>query len=406
LGEVASIGKWRVLAFASLGHLINDGWSAFIPVVADVAHTHQTPISVVTLMSIAFYSAAALFSFNVGKWADRKSSLGTLVGIGLAIISASYFGFFLAFSFTTQAALDASVVALSCLAGFGTSFYHPISGTLIRRAFRFNESGKALGVSGAFGAIGSSSFPLVFVTLAVVVTQPGALAIMSSLGLAAALAVVLGLRQHPGSIAARETTQPRGSGLNKQIWVLTAVTAVRSVCSAGFTFWLATYLTTVKGIEIGPVLGLTVASLWAGAIPGQFAFGAMVDRFDNRYVLGLGSAGSALSILGYIASPGYLGIVFIMTFGFFSFSTFPTLLSIASAYGRDSPSAANAMVWGLGAYGGNVVGPSLVGLVVGENYGLFNTAFVALAVLGLAGAAVSPWMAKPKREEIKLQAVA
>ncbi len=400
LGAGASTGKWRVLAFTSLGHLVNDGWSAFIPVVADIAHEHQTPISVVTLMSIAFYSAAALLSFNVGRWADRRTSQGTLVGIGLAIISASFLGFYLAFSFTGQALLDALVVSLSCLAGFGTAFYHPISATLIRRSFPFSESGKALGVSGAFGAVGSSSFPVIFVSLAIVVSQPGALALMSVLGLVAALAVVMGLRQRvrPAQVAGASTLSA-GSAVSRQVIVLTIVTAVRSISSAGFTFWLATYLTSVKGIGIGTLLGLTLAALWVGSIPGQFVFGAMVDRFDNRYVLGIGSAGAAVSILGYIGSPGYLGLVFIVLFGFFSFSTFPTLLSLATAYAPEASSSANAIVWGLGAYGGNVVGPGLVGLVVGENYALFNPAFAALAILGLAGAAVSPFMARPHARE-------
>ena len=63
-----------MLTFASLGHLINDGWTAFIPVVADIAHVKGTPISVVALMSVAFYSAAALFSFHIGRWADRRRS--------------------------------------------------------------------------------------------------------------------------------------------------------------------------------------------------------------------------------------------------------------------------------------------------------------------------------------------
>jgi hypothetical protein len=43
-------------------------------VVADIAHVKGTPISVVALMSVAFYSAAALFSFHIGRWADRRRS--------------------------------------------------------------------------------------------------------------------------------------------------------------------------------------------------------------------------------------------------------------------------------------------------------------------------------------------
>ncbi|MGD0636436.1 MAG: MFS transporter [Nitrososphaerales archaeon] len=399
MGAGTSVGKWRVLAFASLGHLVNDGWTAFIPVVADIAHVKGTPISVVALMSVAFYSAAALFSFHIGRWADRRGALGTLVGLGLGIVSLSFLGFFLALNLTTQSVLYASVVVLSSVAGFGTAFYHPLSATVIRSAFPYTESGKALGVSGAFGAVGSTAFPVVFVSLAVFLTQPNALALMSGIGLLSAVTVAAGLRERRRTAQiARDASRGDGSGLNRDVLVLTGVTAIRSLSSAGFTFWLATYLTTVKGIGVGPLLGLTLAALWIGSIPGQFVFGAMVDRFDNRYVLGVGSGGAALCVLAYIYSPGYLGVVFIVLFGFFSFSTFPTLLSLASAYAPGASSSANAIVWGLGAYGGNVVGPGLVGLVVGENYALFNPAFAVLAVLGLVGAVVSPLMRKPERK--------
>lgn len=390
-----SAGRWRVLGFASLGHLVNDGWSAFIPVVADLAHENQVPIPVVALMSVAFYSAAALLSFHVGRWADRTGSQGKLIALGLALLSSSFFGFFFAFEFASRTPLDALVIILSCLAGVGTAFYHPLSGTLIRNSFRLSESGRALGISGAFGAVGSSMFPLIFVSLAVLVTQPGALAVMASLGLTTAVIVGAGLR---GRGLSRPATAASGlsGALSREIVVLTVVTAARTISTAGFSFWLATYLTTVKGVEIGALLGITVSALWIGSIPGQFFFGGLVDRFDNRYVLGLGSAGSALSVLGYLFTGGYTGLTFIVLFGFFSYSTFPTLLSLASAYSPEASSSANAIVWGLGAYGGNVVGPVLVGLFVGDNYSLFSTAFVLLAILGLIGASVSPFMRKPR----------
>ena len=103
-------------------------------------------------MSVAFYSAAALFSFHIGRWADRRGALGTLVGLGLGIVSLSFLGFFLALNFTTQSVLYASVIVLSSIAGFGTTFYHPLSATIIRSAFPYTESGKALGFSGALGS--------------------------------------------------------------------------------------------------------------------------------------------------------------------------------------------------------------------------------------------------------------
>jgi fucose permease len=123
-----------------------------------------------------------------------------------------------------------------------------------------------------------------------------------------------------------------------------------------------------------------------------------VERLDKRYVLGVSSAGAALAVLGYISTGGYLGLACITVFGFFSFSSFPTLLSLASDYvPRASWSAGNGFVWGLGIMGGNVFGPVIGQVIIGEDYSRLTLAFVVLAVIGLIGALATPLLAKAKK---------
>src|SRR5204863_6199670 len=95
--------------------------------------------------------------------------------------------------------------------------------------------------------------------------------------------------------------------LTRGIIVLTIVTAVRSVSTTGVTAFLPTYLATQKGAG-DSLIGVTLSSMFAAGIFGQLMFGAMMDRFDKRLVLGVGSVGSALSTMGYILTSGPIEI--------------------------------------------------------------------------------------------------
>ncbi|MDA4134595.1 MAG: MFS transporter, partial [Thaumarchaeota archaeon] len=95
-----------------------------------------------------------------------------------------------------------------------------------------------------------------------------------------------------------------------------------------------------------------------------------------------------------------LALACITVFGFFCFSSFPTLLSLASDYvPRESWSAGNGFVWGLGIMGGNVFGPVIAQVIIGEDYSRLTLAFAVLAVVGLIGALATPLLSKPRRTE-------
>jgi MFS transporter, FSR family, fosmidomycin resistance protein len=406
LYSASSVDKWRALASTSLGHLINDGWSMFVPLMADIiVNEKQTPLIVVTLISISFYSSSALLNFFIGHLADRKGRQGTVMATGIALISLAFLGFALALSFPSNSLLYFFVTAMAILAGLGSACYHPIAAAILQTSFGPGDSGKAMGLNGAFGQIGSAVFPPLFFALAIFVDQRNALALMTVLGLLGAVAIWRGLRAYKVVRDSADGERRRGAkdALTKGILVLTIITAVRSIANTGVSTWLPTYITFVKGEGVGSLLGFTLAAMYLGAIPGQLVFGTLVERLDKRYVLGASSAGAALAVLGYVFTGGYLALAFITLFGFFSFSSFPTLLSLASDYvPRSSWVAANGFVWGLGIMGGNVIGPALTQIIIGEDYSRLSFAFIVLAAIGIAGALVTPLMVKAKPEDRKI----
>jgi MFS transporter, FSR family, fosmidomycin resistance protein len=406
LYSAPSVDKWRALASTSLGHLINDGWSMFVPLIADIiVNEKETPLVVVTLITISFYSSSALLNFYIGHLADRKGRQGTVMATGIALISLAFLGFALALSFPRDDLLYFFVAAMAILAGLGSACYHPIAGAIIQTSFGPGDSGKALGLNGAFGQVGAALFPPLFFALAIFVGQSDSLALMTALGLFGAVAIWRGLRAYRVIRDSADPERRRGAkdALTKGILVLTVMTAVRSIANTGVSAWLPTYITFVKGEGVGSLLGFTLAAMYLGAIPGQLVFGTLVERLDKRYVLGASSAGAAIAVLGYVFTGGYLAVAFIALFGFFSSSSFPTLLSLAADYvPRSSWVAANGFVWGLGIMGGNVIGPALTQIIIGNDYSRLSFAFIVLAAVGIVGALVTPLMAKPKRRDGKI----
>ncbi|MDG6925445.1 MAG: MFS transporter [Nitrososphaerota archaeon] len=392
-----STSRWRALASTSFGHLVNDGWVTFIPLMADlIVNENQTPLAIVTLISVSFYSSSALLNFYVGHLADASGSQGKMMSMGIAIISLSYLGFDFALGHPADTLLYFAVALFSVLAGLGSAFYHPIAGSIVQNSFSFNSRGKALGVNGAFGQVGSAAFPPIFFGIALFLTQRGALALLAVFGLAASVAIWWGLGGYRN-----RTTAPKGERrslrkvLTRGIVILTAITVVRAMANTGVSVWLPTYITFVRGEGVGSLLGYTIAAAFIGAIPGQLVFGALVERLDKRYVLGISSAGAGLAVLGYIWTEGAVALVFIVLFGFFSYSSFPTLLSLASDYVPAANwTAANGFVWGFGMMGGNVLGPAITQAIIGNDYARLNAAFTLLAVLGLAGAIATPLLKK------------
>ena len=159
------------------------------------------------------------------------------------------------------------------------------------------------------------------------------------------------------------------------------------MATQGIVSWLPVFVTQEKGAGLGAVLGGIITIMYVPAIFGQPVWGWLVDHYDRRRVLGLSSAASGLSILAYVFTQGTASLVYLAMFGLFTFSGFPLFLSLAGDYvPRADASVGNALVWGIGASGGSVLGPLVVGAIIGTDYARLGLAFVVLATVAFASA--------------------
>lgn len=399
-----SVSRLTTLALTSLAHFVNDGTVFFVPVIAAIvaADGHVDPLAITALFLI-FYAASPVISPLVGRLADRLGRNGSLMAIGITIVSLGLLGFYFALSLTTGPALVASLLVSALVTGSGAAFYHPLGASLLQGAFHDSRRGLALGLNGALGSLGRALYPSLYFLVGLVISGYGSVALFAGGGLLVGVAIWTGVRVPAGKRQERPATEeaaaPSSEALTRGIVLLTLVAFFRSVATRGIAAWIPTHLATERSLGVSADLGIAVTIMYASAVIGQPLFGLLVDRIDKRAVLGAASVGSAVAILGYVgAGANSVAYAWLFAFGLFTFSGFPLLLSMVNDYvPRRSSSLANALVWGVGNSAGNALGPVIVGIMIGSDYAKLDWAFTIFALLAVASSFAVAFVPKPAR---------
>jgi MFS family permease len=392
--------SFKNLTFTSLAHFANDGIFFFIPLIADILATRAEVVpSVLTAMFLVFYGSSSVLSMYVGHIADRTGRPGPLIGVGTMMMSFAMVGYFLTLSYTTGMLFVVSMLASAFLAGFGSAFYHPLGASILQSSFNDEQRGRVLGINGAVGSVGRALYPSLFFFAAIFLSTYASLAFLGLVGVAISAAIMQGFKSKPERIAEhsppKPVTRPRDA-LTVGVVLLTTVSFVRSVATSGIISWIPIYISNEKGLGISGALGLALTIMYGTAIVGQPLLGWLLDRFDRRVILAITSAGAGLTISGYLLiRSASLELVLLALFGLFTFAAFPLLFSLSSIYvSKESSSLGNALIWGLGTGGGNVLGPLATGMIVLGNYARLGLAFEVMAIIALLSAIVTVLLPK------------
>jgi len=422
----ASAHAVRLIVVTSLAHFVNDGVIFFVPVIGDLlAQEDHTSVGVVTAMLTVFYIVSAGFGLGVGLVADALGRRGTMIALGIAGLAVSLFAFYAALSLH-GAESDVFVLAAAVIAGFGSAFYHPLGASVLQLNFADAARGRALGINGAFGSLGRTVYPaLFFVVAALGITKSDTTAVFGGISLVAAIVIAYGLRSKatagpldppaPDDPAAPVALQgattaddpagtpgdPEGPSLrgllNRSVLALMVIAFLRSLAFIGIVSWVPIYLTTQRHAGVSGTLGIAVTVMYAGGIVGQPIFGMLVDRFDKRLVLAVDSLGSAAGTFVFLGTSGHgIAALFALAlFGFFTFASFPLLLSLVADYvPKERSTTGNALVWGLGSTGGQALGPLVASLLMLGSYSHLGLAFGILGGLAAATALGTPLLAR------------
>jgi MFS transporter, FSR family, fosmidomycin resistance protein len=408
LRRVTNVARPRVVGPVTIGHGVNEFFAIVIPpviplLVADLDITYGQAGFLLT----AFFVMYSVFQLPAGILADRLGKKRMLIA-GLLGMSA---GVLLAAAATGYAMLLVAQV----VAGISGSTVHPTGMSLISDVETEETAGKAMGVFGFGGALGTMSSPLVV----------GGLAALAGWRVALGGAVVLGFvttvliirifpDAEPEPTSARATRSDGGERsssirgrlrsvrnvldvpLTPGIVLLFFVTLILSLQHRAIQTFTTSYVVAETGasVSVGNVtffallVGGSLASLWAGDL---------ADRYDRK-LLGIGAALATAVLVGATLLVARLSegltfgpllgvlVVWFAVIGVMMYASYPVKNALVSEHAEAASSGGLFGIIQTGSALGSASGPALFG-VLATQWGVV-AAFPAIAAVSVLLAAL------------------
>jgi FSR family fosmidomycin resistance protein-like MFS transporter len=293
-----------VLAAACSIHFVHDGFSDILYVLLPIwASEFRLTFAQVGIIRTAYSGGMAAFQIPAGllaeRWGERRLLAAGTAVTACGFIAAGMVGGFL------------SLLLVLLIAGLGSGVQHPLSSSLVSKAYETGPRRAALGTYNFSGDLGKVAVPAAVAFAALVVGWRTAAAAYGVVGLVAAAAIF--------GILARLTTgmsepavddrtkaplaaQP-GWGIRdlKGFQALTAIGMIDNATRTGFLTFLP-FALIAKGSSVAGV-GTALALLFAGGAVGKFACGLVAERLGVIRTVVLTEAATALGILALIPSP-------------------------------------------------------------------------------------------------------
>jgi MFS family permease len=366
-----------VLLTASVIHFLHDGFSetlyVFLPLWATEFGLSLTQVG---LIRSAYTGGMSAFQIPAGFLAERIGertilALGTLA-TALGFVAAGWAGGF------------GSLLVFLLAAGLGSGVQHPLSSSIVSRAYEDANRRTALGTYNFSGDIGKAGVAAAIGVAAGLVGWRVAGAVYGVVGVAVALAIVpmltrLGAGGSEARAAAAGAPTP-GWGIRdgRGFGALCAIGMIDNATRTGFLTFMP-FILMAKGLGVGGV-GLAFALVFAGGATGKFVCGVVADRVGVIRTVVITEAATTLFVLTVVAAPLPVALGVLIPLGIALNGTSSVLYgTVADLVASDRRSrayglyytvtiAASALaptVWGLvGDLGGVPVTLGLVGVVV------------------------------------------
>jgi len=395
----------RGLIGTSLGHFLNDGANYLFPSVYPVLlKSYDVSLSFIGILA-ALYSVSSLVSTPfIGRRSDYNQSYLKLIPLGLSAIGLGILGFSISIVFFHGSLFYIGLVVFTLIAGFGSSFYHPIAAAILNETFSLKSRGRAMGINGSMGGFGTFAFPIITVGL-IVLYGVISLTFVAIVFFLLSLAIYAIMRKMK---TRRDNVETKGKGPKRvalkfvlpSVLALTLAGFFRSMCTQGVIYFLPTYLTTVSNISYQYV-GTVLIAYSIAAVAGQPLFGSLSDRYGRLAMVAVTCVGCVGSVLLLALTPNnfWLTEFSLGLFGLFSYTSFPLFLGLTGLIAPEgSVTLANSIVWGFGMIGGGTLGPIIVGILSEKAFlGSLDAAFLFLAAAGAVSLAFLPFVPRSRR---------
>src|SRR6185295_9263115 len=285
-----------VLGAASSIHFLHDGFSETLYVFLPIwAREFNLTLAQVGLIRSAYTGAMSAFQIPAGflaeRWGERRLlAAGTLM-MACGFIAAGWAGGFV------------SLLVLLLLAGLGSSVQHPLSSSIVSKAYEAGRLRTALGTYNFSGDVGKAGVAAAIGLAAGAIGWRAAGAAYGVIGVAAALAIVpLLSRLGAGEIEAASATTAQAASASgwgirdsRGFSALCAIGMVDNATRTGFLTFMP-FMLMSKELTVGGV-GLAFSLVFIGGAAGKFVCGLVADRVGVIRTVVITEAATALLIV-------------------------------------------------------------------------------------------------------------
>ena len=301
-----------ILGAASSIHFLHDGFSETLYVFLPLwAREFGLSFAQVGLIRSAYTGGMSLFQIPAGFLAERFGERW-LLAAGTAVTA-------LGFVAAGAAGGFASLLVLLLAAGLGSGVQHPLSSSIVAKAYEGGRRRTALGTYNFSGDVGKAGVAAAIGLLAGVIGWRAAGAAYGLLGIAAALLIVpLLSRLGAGGAEVRDAAAgppPSGWGIRdgRGFSALCAVGMIDNATRTGFLTFMP-FILIGKDLGVGGV-GLAFGLVFVGGATGKFVCGVVADRVGVIRTVVLTEVATTLGILTVVAAPLPLALAVLMPLG-------------------------------------------------------------------------------------------
>jgi MFS family permease len=349
-----------VLGAASSIHFLHDGFSEILYVFLPLwAREFGLSFTQVGLIRSAYTGGMSAFQIPAGllaeRWGERR-----LLAVGTAVTAVGFIAAGWAGSFVP-------LLILLLAAGLGSSVQHPLSSSLVSKAYETGNRRTALGTYNFSGDVGKAGVAAAVGLLAGVIGWRAAGATYGLLGVAAALAIVpLLSRLGAGDREVRVSSAgPAASGWGirdgRGFSALCAIGMIDNATRTGFLTFMP-FILISKDLGVGGV-GLAFALVFIGGATGKFVCGLAADRVGVIRTVVLTEIATTVLILTVVAAPLPLAMGVLAPLGIALNGTSSVLYgTVADLVASQRRSRAYALYYSL-TIGASALAPTVWGFV-------------------------------------------
>jgi MFS family permease len=364
-----------VLGVACGTHFVHDGFADILLVLPLWASEFRLSLTQVGLLKMAYSGGMAAFQIPAGilaeRWGERR-----LLAAGTATVALGYLAVGTAGGFT-------ALLGYLLLAGLASGVQHPLSSSLVARAYESGSRRMALGTYNFSGDLGKVAWPVGVALLLPIVGWRGAVTVAALVGLAGAGAVLAGLWSARAGAApeltptvggnAPERTSGWGIRDPRAYTALSAIHVIDNSTRSSFLTFLP-FLLIAKG-SAPEAVGFALMLAFAGGAAGKFVCGALADRVGVIRTVVLTEAATGLGIVLLLTLPLTACLPVLPLVGMALNGTSSVLYgSVADVVASDRRARSYALFYTVGV-GASALSPVLYGLV-GDHAGVPMTLLV------------------------------